>query len=43
MTPEDAMLVVFCIGFSAGAGALPYSKAEDLIKKLAQPLEGKGK
>ena len=36
---EDAMLLLFCIGFAAGAGVLPYSRAEKLVSSLAQPME----
>jgi hypothetical protein len=36
---ENAMLLLFCIGFAAGAGVLPYSRAEKLVSSLAQPPE----
>ena len=42
MKIEDAMLILFCVGFAAGAGALPYSRAEELVKALAVGPGGNG-
>jgi len=31
---EYLQLMILCVGFAAGAGILPYSKAEDILSWL---------
>lgn len=33
---ETSLWFIFCIGFAAGAGVLPYSKAEYLLVVLSK-------
>lgn len=37
---EVSILLMFCIGFAVGAGALPYTRAEALIEGLVRMMRG---